>query len=128
MNRRILRFPHTLALMVVSLLVSACVVVPVGRPGGAPARVVVADLNVPPGHLPRRGQCRLWYPGRPPGRQPRAADCSYVMRNAPAGAWVLYRANDDHVHRRTIDSRRSGVVVSVHVFMSATGKYVRDGE
>jgi hypothetical protein len=128
MSNRTLRFPHTLAIVLLSLVLSACVVVPASRRAPSPSRIAVADLNVPPGHLPRRGQCRLWFPGRPPGRQPRAADCGSVMRSAPAGAWVLYRANDDHVHRRTIDSRRSGVVVSVHVFMSATGRYVRDGE
>src|SRR5688500_14115893 len=32
-------------------------------------------LRIPPGHYPPRGACRVWYEGRPPGRQPRATRC-----------------------------------------------------
>ncbi len=108
------------------LATAACaVVVPVSKPKG-PASASVANLGVPPGHLPRPGLCRLWFPGRPPGRQPRAASCSSVMANAPAGAWVLYRPSGDHVHARVIHSQRSGVVVSVRVYASASGVFLRD--
>src|SRR5258706_7886085 len=30
-----------------------------------------ATLGVPPGHLPKPGECRIWIPGTPPGRQPK---------------------------------------------------------
>src|SRR6266516_353093 len=30
-----------------------------------------ATLGVPPGHLPDEGECRVWIPGAPPGRQAR---------------------------------------------------------
>src|SRR5207249_9008254 len=30
-----------------------------------------ATLGVPPGHLPKPGECRVWIPRVPPGRQPR---------------------------------------------------------
>mgnify|MGYP001813958807 FL=1 len=35
----------------------------------------VAGVRVPPGHRPRRGYCRLWYPGVAPGHQPSPRRC-----------------------------------------------------
>ena len=37
-------------------------------------------VRVPPGHLPQAGYCRVWYPGRPPGHQPRPERCERVFR------------------------------------------------
>lgn len=83
-------------------------------------------LGVPPGQLPPPGKCRVWFPGRPPGRQPRAESCSAAMANAPAGSWVLYRpSRGDEVHARVMDSRRAGVVVSIRVYGDAGGRYLR---
>lgn len=111
------------------------------RTGSSPAPVVRGDqrvdsrgngeargkpLGIPRGHLPPPGKCRVWFPGRPPGRQPRAESCSAAMANAPAGSWVLYRpSRGDEVHARVIDSRRSGVVVSVRVYGDAGDRYLR---
>mgnify|MGYP003395035681 CR=1 FL=1 len=36
-------------------------------------------VRVPPGHMPRAGYCRLWYPDRPPGKQPRARKCGQLL-------------------------------------------------
>src|SRR2546425_3891701 len=44
-------------------------VVPEARSEGGPS--TAATLGVPPGHLPKPGQCRIWIPGVPPGHQPR---------------------------------------------------------
>src|SRR2546422_6675984 len=44
-------------------------VVPQARSEGGPS--TAATLGVPPGHLPKPGQCRIWVPGVPPGHQPR---------------------------------------------------------
>ena len=83
-------------------------------------------LGVPPGQLPPSGKCRVWFPGRPPGRQPRPESCSAAMANAPAGSWVLYRpSRGNEVHARVIDSRRAGVVVSVRVYADAGARYLR---
>ena len=49
-------------------------------------------LNVPKGHYPPAGQCRLWYEGRPPGHQPKPTSCSSLVGRVPAGAFVLYNA------------------------------------
>ncbi len=84
------------------------------------------SLDVPPGHLPPPGKCRVWFPGRPPGRQAKAESCNTAMANAPAGSWVLYRpGKGNEVHARVIDSRRPGVVVSVKVYEAAKGRYLR---
>jgi hypothetical protein len=47
--------------------------------------------KVPPGQMPRAGLCRVWYDGRPPGRQPAATDCATAERDAArTGGRVLY--------------------------------------
>lgn len=56
---------------------------------GAEAQAQAVDI--PPGHMPPPGRCRVWYPGEPPGHQPPPGECSELERSAPSGAWVLYR-------------------------------------
>jgi hypothetical protein len=89
-----------------------------------------ATLGIPPGHLPRPGQCRVWMPGTPPGRQPkpRSRPCDGIAPAAPAGSWVVYRPTGDRklVHVRVVDERRAGFVVRVRVFEAETGKFVRE--
>lgn len=82
-------------------------------------------LAVPPGHLPPPGACRIWFPGRPPGRQPHPLDCGAAMANAPAGSWVLYRPDREEVHARVIDARRPGAVIRVQVYSAESGRYLR---
>jgi hypothetical protein len=100
---------------------------PEARPGKAPS-TAAATLSIPPGQLPRPGLCRLWFPGRPPGRQPKARPCAEVESSAPAGAWVLYRPSQDQavVHVRYVDDRRAGVVVWIRVFDASSGAFIRD--
>src|SRR2546427_6754906 len=79
-----------------------------------------ATLNVPPGHLPDLGQCRVWIPSVPPGLQqrPKSRSCDGIAASARAGSWILYRpANDDKVvHVRVVDEHRAGVVIRVWVY------------
>ena len=49
-------------------------------------------LHIPKGHLPKAGQCRIWYPNTPPGRQPHPVSANVAFRNVPAGAWVIENA------------------------------------
>jgi hypothetical protein len=53
-------------------------------------RVAARTLKVPKGHHPPPGQCRLWFSGRPPGRQPRPTKCESLRGNVPSGAFILY--------------------------------------
>jgi hypothetical protein len=98
------------------------------QPRVTKAPPAVATLNVPPGQLPKPGLCRLWFPDRPPGRQPKARPCAEVESGAPAGTWVLYRPSQDRavVHVRYLDDRRAGVVVWIRVFDASSGAFVRD--
>jgi hypothetical protein len=86
---------------------------------GAPA------LNVPPGHYPPTGMCRVWIPGRPPGRQARPVACTVALANAPAGSWVLHRVSGREIHSRVIDAKRPRVVVEVHVYSADDGRHLR---
>src|SRR5688572_5512304 len=104
-------------------------------PPGRGERVVIANgdverrvLKVPPGHFPRPGECRLWFPDRPPGQQPHAGSCMGLGRIAPAGTWILYRpANDKKIlHARVIDPKKDGVVVVVRVYDARKGTYLRE--
>jgi hypothetical protein len=94
------------------------------RGGPSPA----ATLGVPPGHMPKPGQCRIWIPGSPPGQQPRpkSRSCEGIASLAPAGSWILYRPTADRriVHVRVVDERR--VVVRVRVFEIESGTFVRE--
>ena len=43
-------------------------------------------LDIPNGHLPPPGSCRVWYPDRPAGHQPPPTSCNV---NVPAGAVLI---------------------------------------
>src|SRR5262245_50025419 len=47
----------------------------------------VAAANYPP-----PGQCRIWYLGRAPGQQPKAAACEALLGHVPRGTFVLYES------------------------------------
>ncbi len=103
-------------------------VVPEARSEGGPS--TAATLGVPPGHLPKPGQCRVWIPGVPPGHQPRpkSRSCDGIEAVAPPGSWILYRPTTDRkiVHARIVDDRRAGVIVRIRVFEAESGRFVRE--
>lgn len=114
-----------------ALLAAGCAsksTVVVAAPPTASRTNTAVALNVPPGHLPPPGECRVWIPGRPPGRQARPRSCNGIAAAAPAGAWILYRPSSDRsmVHVRYVDETKRGVVVRTRVFESGSGKYLRD--
>jgi hypothetical protein len=88
-----------------------------------------ASMNIPPGHLPQPGMCRVWVPGTPPGHQAKARSCSGIERTAPAGSWIVERPSADKkvVHVRVVDERRPGVVIRMQVYQIRDGKLMRQG-
>lgn len=88
-----------------------------------------AKFGIPPGHLPPPGQCRVWMPGEPPGKQKkehRAGDCAAVSRDVPAGGWLVYRPGDD---RKEVVVREYGAgrhITSIRVFDIVTGALLRE--
>src|SRR5438445_4016496 len=99
-------------------------------PEQQPPPVTVVILEVPPGHLPDPGECRLWYPGVSPGRQPRprSRPCEEIAQIAPAGSWIVYRPNYDRrlAYVRVVDERRPGIVIRVRIFDLETYRLVRE--
>ncbi len=73
--------------------------------------------GIPPGQMPRAGECRVWYDGVPPGRQPRATNCDDAERVASQSrnARVIYGDNtrasnsyDPSIDRRARNGRTTG--------------------
>ncbi len=112
------------------LSLGACVaVVAAPSSGSGPgARNTARALGIPPGHLPPPGECRVWIPGTPPGRQAAPRSCDGIMAVAPAGSWVLYRPGRSRreVGVRHIHADRAGVVVQIRIFRADTGEFLRE--
>ena len=83
-------------------------------------------LDIPDGHLPPPGECRVWYPGWPAGHQPPPGSCSALGARVPAGAWLLRRpqAQPRHFDVVVYDQRQPGVVISIGIFDAATGAFL----
>lgn len=97
-------------------------------PANQPPAIDMSPLDIPPGHLPDEGECRVWIPGRVPGQQPRpkSRPCAGI-ESAPAGSWILYRpANERVVYVRVVDPQRAGVVILVRVYDLDTNQLVRE--
>ncbi|HXF95325.1 MAG TPA: hypothetical protein VNI61_04420 [Gemmatimonadales bacterium] len=126
--------PRSGPFLVAAALALGCtrtvVVTPPPEPDDRRGPSTAVTLGIPPGHLPRPGQCRIWIPGTPPGRQPyaRSRPCPGISRVAPAGSWIVYRPTRDRrlVHVRVVDPRRVGVIVIVRVFEAESGRFVRE--
>ena len=102
---------------------------PVRKSETAPENAsTAARFGIPPGHLPAPGQCRVWMPGEPPGKQKkhRSGDCSAVEREVPAGGWLVYRPGGD---KKEVVVREYGAerdVLSIRVFDIVTGAFLRE--
>ena len=127
---RIVRHLAAATLLAASGCTHAVVVQPEPRAEAVPPPGRAERLGIPPGHMPRPGECRVWIPGTPPGRQPRprSRPCAGIERVAPAGSWIVYRPGGERrfVRVRVMDERRPGVVIRVRVFEAESGKFVRE--
>ena len=50
--------------------------------------------DIPEGHRPPPGMCRVWIDGVPPGQQPAPTDCRTAIRNRPSNGRVVF--GDDY--------------------------------
>jgi hypothetical protein len=84
-------------------------------------------LNIPKGHYPSPGECRIWYPNRPAGHQPPPGKCSRLRSQVPPGAWLIRHPEDksDHVLVDVYDKRRPGLILVTGEFEMGTGVFVR---
>ena len=73
---------RSLAFALVALTMTAAVLPAQGR--GA------RSGDIPPGHRPPPGLCRIWIDGVPPGRQPAPTRCEDAVRHRPSNARVIY--------------------------------------
>lgn len=114
------RFIPSLALALLTLPACATAQLPQTRTAaGHPGTV-----NVPPGQLPRAGQCRVWYPDLPPGRQPRATSCREAERVAARdrNARVIYPTSSRTARPSARDhDRRSAGVRNSRIFDNRAG-------
>ena len=93
-----------------------------GGLGGVLGRVILPRAGtvgprelagVPRGHYPPPGECRVWYPNRPPGQQPPPTSCDRLVGvRLDPGAFILHgdRAYDAEYNWREEDRRRPGTV------------------
>ena len=60
------------------------------RPEGElPAAFVEPEVEIPRGHWPPPGKCRIWFPDRPPGHQPKPGKCKKLRDRVPSGAYLV---------------------------------------
>jgi hypothetical protein len=50
-----------------------------------------ARVQIPPGHYPPPGSCRIWVPGLPPGQQSPPGNCADLQHRVPPGAVLVGR-------------------------------------
>jgi hypothetical protein len=80
--------------------------------------------EVPRSQYPAPGECRLWYPGRPPGEQPSPGDCR-LLPAVPQGALLIRRSTSGGVDRVTAEDAVQAEAV-VWIFNIAAGAVVRE--
>ena len=58
-------------------------------PGGDATYPQPTQANVPPGHMPPPGKCRIWFADRAPGQQPPPGECAELRNRVPPGATLI---------------------------------------
>ena len=87
MNCRRIDCLRLIAVLLASAMTGGCAV---HASVSAPVPIEPASVDVPPGHMPPPGACRIWYPDVPPGQQSPPGECYDLERRVPPGA-VLVR-------------------------------------
>jgi hypothetical protein len=89
-------------------------------------------LNIPEGHYPSPGECRIWFPDRPAGQQKPPGNYHELERRVPPGAWLIHHPEDDPGHLQVAvcdeyspDEHRRSEIRAVGEFEIGSGKFVR---
>jgi hypothetical protein len=89
-----------------------------------------ATLGLPPGQLPQVGECRIWIPGTPPGRQPRprSRPCGGISAFAPPGSWIVARPAENRklVYVREVHPNQTGLVIRTRIYDVDTHRFLRE--
>ncbi len=88
---------RSIALAFIALTVTAALLPAQGR--GA------RSGDIPPGHRPPPGLCRIWIDGVPPGRQPAPTRCEDAVHRRPRNARVIYGDDSSERSRWENDGR-----------------------
>ena len=48
-----------------------------------------AGPEIPPGHMPPPGECRIWHRDLPPGQQPPPGKCEELQYRVPPNAFLV---------------------------------------
>ncbi|MDT8436751.1 MAG: hypothetical protein RRA92_08340 [Gemmatimonadota bacterium] len=103
---------------------------PAGAKGATtnPNASTAARLGIPPGHLPAPGECRVWMPGEPPGKQKGrpSGDCGYVQTRVPPGGWLVWRPTGDKKEVVVREFGDDAVVRWTRVFDVVTGALLHE--
>jgi hypothetical protein len=76
------------ALVISSFILCGCAVEGDVYDGGGSRPYAEQNVQIPPGHMPPPGECRIWYPDRPTGQQPRPDPAtSSEISFLPAQSW-----------------------------------------
>ena len=84
------------------------------------------QTRIPNGHLPPPGECRVWYPNRPPGQQPPPYKCGQSPGRIEPGGWVFSPGpSRQEIEVSVYDDRRPGIVIDVGIFDARSGALIR---
>jgi hypothetical protein len=72
-------------------------------------------LNIPNGHLPPPGSCRVWHPGKPPGQQPPPSSCTQALKDFKPGTWIITRSDSDKKLLEVKEKKSNGVDTNLYV-------------
>lgn len=98
------------------------------RQGVADEASTAARFQIPPGHLPPPGQCRVWMPGEPPGQQKKkypVGRCSDLRLSMPADAWLVYRPAEARKEIRVWEYGPQRTVLRQRIYDATTGELLR---
>lgn len=82
--------------------------------------------DIPPGHLPAVGECRIWEPDQPPGQQPAPGRCEELAEEVPQGGWLIYRVSPASIGITAYSTEVEGLAGEVAYYDAKTLEPLED--